>query len=173
MNNKIITNHLTNHYSDFVFQFLLNYGKELDPKIKILDVGCGHYRNLKLFQELGFENLFGIDRNASNNPLNVQVEFIQGDIQEGLPFDDKSFDVVLCNYVLMFIKPSKIDFTLRELTRVCNSYLLVETYPKKSSGEFYEDYSFKDIATHIKNNKNFKVLKKRVYYEKLLARRVE
>lgn len=171
MSNKNITNHLTKGYSDLVFSFLLKYGLELSLNCEVLDVGCGHYRNLKLFQDLGFKNLSGIDRNVSNNPLHININFTQGNIERGLPYKDRTFDVVLCNYVLMFIKPSKIKFVIDELLRVCNYYLLIETYPKKSKGTFYEDYNFEGILKYIKSKSNFEVLKEKSYYEKILIRR--
>lgn len=171
MNNKLITNHLTNHYSDHVFSFIKRYADELNTNQNILDVGCGHCRNLRLFQELGFNKLFGIDRNKTNNPLGVNFKFQLGDIQKGISYDDRSFDIVLCNHVLMFIKKDKIDYVLEEVLRVCNGYLVLETYPKKSSGVFYEDYSFKYIADYIESNTDFEVLQRRNYYEKLITRR--
>lgn len=170
--NKNITNHLTNGYSDFVFSFLLRNNKDLSLTNKILDVGCGHYRNLKLFEKLGFNNLSGVDRNVSNNPLKTNISFIQMDIEkELLPYENKNFKIVLCNYVLMFIKPERLNFVINELLRVCSCYLLIETYPKKSSGMFYENYDFKNIVKYIKNNNEFEVIQQRNYYEKLLIRR--
>lgn len=173
LSKKRIANNLTNGYSDLVFSFLKKYYKDLSLNDKVLDVGCGHYRNLKLFNELGFEELYGIDINTTNNPLKVDVNFIQKDIQEGLPYSDKSFQIVLCNYVLMFIKLENINFVLNELLRVCKNYLIIETYPKKSINSFQEKYDFKNIAEYIKNNKEFEIINQRNYYEKLLIRRKE
>jgi len=46
---KNINNHLRNHYSNYNLLFLKRYFSELNIKDnKILDVGTGHFRNLRL-----------------------------------------------------------------------------------------------------------------------------
>ena len=67
-------NHLRNHYSDYVFMFIKKYINEIDKSMYIGDIGAGHLRNLKLFEELGFNNLFAMDREATDNPLKVKLK---------------------------------------------------------------------------------------------------
>jgi len=106
---KNINNHLRNHYSNYNLLFLKRYFSELNIKYnKILDVETGHFRNLRLFYKMGFKNLWGIDKNIPE-PLackNFRVDFYRRDIENGLPYQDKTFDIVLCNYVLMLILPN-------------------------------------------------------------------
>lgn len=169
-----INNHLKNKYSSYVFSFIKKYHKELSiHDDKILDVGCGHARNLKLFEELGFKKLYGFDINKTDNPLHVNFEWTRGDVQEGLPYQDKSFDIVLCNYVLMFIAPDKLNFVIDELLRVTNKFLIIETYRylNNSKNTMYQDYSFQSIVEYIKNKSDFELLQVRNYYEKLLVKR--
>jgi hypothetical protein len=44
---EVMSNHLKNGYSNHIFKFISKFYEELDLKNSILDVGCGHYRNLK------------------------------------------------------------------------------------------------------------------------------
>lgn len=64
--------HLRNHYSDLVFQFVKENTDELFTGMSILDVGTGHMRNLKLFEMLGFKELYGLDLDYTDNPLAVK-----------------------------------------------------------------------------------------------------
>lgn len=173
---KMKVNHLRNHYSNFNLAFVKKYVNHLNIEMKIGDIGAGHLRNLKLFQELGFKNLYGVDREDTDNPLSVKVKkFIIQDIENGISFDDKFFDITLCNYVLMFINQSTIFYVLDELMRISNEFLVIETYPKKHNTKkttFYKDYDFSLIVEYIKSNDEFELLQVRNYYEKLIARRV-
>ena len=49
-------------------------------------------------------------------------KFINHDIEQGIPLSDKQFDIVLCNYVLMFIEPSKINKVVDDLMRVTRDF---------------------------------------------------
>lgn len=78
---------------------------------KIIDVGCGKGRNLVFFLQQGY-NVYGIDKNEESiNELKQMSKrlapklptdhFLVGNIEQ-LPFEEKSFDWVLCNAVLHF-----------------------------------------------------------------------
>lgn len=172
---KRINNHLRDGYSKFNLLFLKRYIQELNKKSKILDVGTGHYRNLKLFNEIGFNNLFAIDKNIPDPIHKIDVDLKIKNIENGLPYDTQKFDVVLCNFVLMFIDPLKINFVLDELMRVTNKFLVIETMPmmKGTKETEYKDYNFNEICKYIASNEDFEILQKRNYYEKLLIRRVQ
>ena len=165
--------HLRNHYSDLVFQFVKENTDELFTGMSILDVGTGHMRNLKLFEMLGFKELYALDLDPTDNPLAVKYKsFIQRDILQGLPFKDRAFDIVLCNYVLMFIDPKNMEFVVSELCRVAKDYLLIETSRRKdfnTKTSNYKNYRFEDIVALIPPG--FEVVKLRCYYEKLIVRR--
>ncbi|MEO2047139.1 MAG: class I SAM-dependent methyltransferase [Pirellulales bacterium] len=75
---------------------------------KILEVGCGDGRWLRLFNHWGAtpENLFGCDINTDRiakarqlNPA-IQVEEVSG---HGLPYEDEQFDIVLQSTVFTSI----------------------------------------------------------------------
>jgi len=174
---KNINNHLRNHYSNYNLLFLKRYFNQLNIKEnKILDVGTGHFRNLKLFYEVGFENLWGIDKNIPE-PLpykDFKTNFCKENIENGLPYEDKTFDVVLCNYVLMFISPTSLDFVLEELFRVSKGFIIIETLKahEKAKTTDIKPYDFKDIVNFFENKNDIEILDKKNYYEKLLVRRI-
>lgn len=176
MKRQMQINHLRNHYSDYVFMFIKNYIDLLNPNMKIGDIGAGHLRNLKLFEELGFSNLYAIDKELTDNPLEVNlIKFIQQDIELGISLPDKFFDITLCNYVLMFINPLKINCVLEELIRVSNDFLIIETNKqkyKKCKTTHFKEYDFMSIAKYIDNHCDFELLQVRKHYEKLIARRI-
>lgn len=173
----LINNHLKEGYSDYNLLFLKKYNSELKLNNKILDVGCGHYRNLYLFYKVGFKNLYGIDKltpDPSEKPKRFKVNFIKRDINKGLPYEDMEFDVVLCNFVLMFISPENLCNVLQELFRVTKMFCVIETqkpfYEAKNSEIM--DYNFKDIVTYIENHGEFEIIDKKNYKEKLMIRRI-
>lgn len=173
---KNINNHLRNHYSNYNLLFLKRYCDELNVKdTKILDVGTGHYRNLRLFYELGFKNLWGIDKNTPE-PLDckdLRINFCKRDIENGLPYRDKTFNIVLCNYVLMFISPGRLNFVLGELFRVSKEFLIIETFKHQEMAKTTDvkPYEFKDIINFFENRNDIEILDEKVYYEKLVIRR--
>jgi SAM-dependent methyltransferase len=74
-----------------------------------LDAGCGPGAlEMSYLAELGFE-MYGLDAVAENIEVarSLRPEFADmlrvADIQEPLPFDDASFEIVLCNAVIQHI----------------------------------------------------------------------
>lgn len=174
---KRINNHLRKGYSKYNLLFLKRYHSKLELDNKILDVGCGHYRNLRLFYEIGFKELYGVDKNVPEpifKDKRFKINFKMMDIEKGLPYENKYFDVVLCNYVLMFIYPNKLNFVLDELLRVTKRFCIIETLKpsyEALNGDI-KDYRFSDIVEYIKNNEEFEILDQKNYYERLTIRRV-
>lgn len=78
------------------------------PETKILDAGCGGGRNLKWFYQAGFE-IHGTDTNIEQvehckelYPTQKQ-NFIHCNVAE-MPYNENSFDHLICNAVLHFAK---------------------------------------------------------------------
>ena len=90
-----------------------------------LDAGCGPGSlEMSYLAELGFE-MYGLDAVAENIEVarGLRPEFAErlrvADIQEPLPFDDSSFEVVLCNAVIQHIpREVVLDRVLPEFARV-------------------------------------------------------
>jgi ubiquinone/menaquinone biosynthesis C-methylase UbiE len=86
----------------------------------VLDAGCGNGYLTRKMAETAKE-VTGIDlteklieiAKSKNNPPNVK--FLQGSVNE-LPFDDKTFDTILSNLVLMDVED--LDKTAKEFLRV-------------------------------------------------------
>src|SRR6056297_3772565 len=175
MKRKMKINHLKNHYSDYVLMFLKKHAKELTTQMKVGDIGGGHLRNLKLFEILEFKNLYALDREKTDNPLNVNLKkFVLQDLENGIPFQDRFFDITLCNFVLMFIEDSKIEYVLDELMRVTNVFLIIETNKKRHTVKnktFHKDYEFNHIVNYLKKNPDFEILQVKKSHEKIKIRR--
>ncbi|QSX05427.1 class I SAM-dependent methyltransferase [Sedimentibacter sp. zth1] len=114
---------LIHYYSDFIFFFLKRYYKELNNEMTVLDAGCGHGRNLKLLYSLGFKNITGIDivkrqnfKICNYHELDLAKDKIIG-----------KYDIVLCNFVLMFIDTKYQLSVIDKLINTTNKYLLIET----------------------------------------------
>lgn len=93
----------------------------------ILDVGCGEGFTLNRLKENGIgKKLEGIEYKKDAIELGKKtypdIKIKQGDIYK-LPYQDNSFDLVLCTEVLEHLdNPSK---ALKELIRVSNKYLVI------------------------------------------------
>ncbi len=106
---------------------------------KVLEVGCGTGRWLRLLKELGCEYA-GFD--YSSGMLAIAREGLDGDIREGsaeaLPWGDASFDCVqICNAFHHF--PEK-EAALREACRVTKpggAILLIGLDPHEASGKWF------------------------------------
>jgi ubiquinone/menaquinone biosynthesis C-methylase UbiE len=118
-------------------KFILNH-LDSDKKIKILDVGCGYGYILSQIRNLGYKNLLGVDlANQIKYPnISIQISNI-----EKLPFEDKSFDTVICSHTLEHV--INIRQTISELKRVAKKKLII-TIPRQK----YYKYTF-DLHIHF------------------------
>lgn len=94
----------------------------LNHHAEILDLGCGTGEMAELLSSHGYR-VKGIDINAEavarNRERGSGVEYVLGDITEGLPFEDASFDAVVISFVLVNIIPrSGRERLLLELSRI-------------------------------------------------------
>lgn len=99
-----------------------------NPKMKILDAGCGEGRNIVYFLKNNY-HVSGIDCNPgaiqmvqfvsrSLNPNHSKENFVVGNLEK-MPYEDHTFDVILCSAVLHFSKNHQhFDDMMREICRV-------------------------------------------------------
>ena len=105
----------------------------LKPEMKVLDLCCGQGRHSLELASKGFQSVTGFDysqflldtakkrlaeKRATNSAF-PDVTFVQGDAR-ALPFDDSTFDAVLClgNSFGYFTSPGDDRKVLREVARV-------------------------------------------------------
>jgi len=113
---------------------------QLKPGSAVLDAGCGNGRHLRALAKLPDLKIVGIDRNAQDvadalvalknmpDALSADYQVMQADIN-ALPFDDASFDCVICSEVLEHIPEH--EKALSELVRVLKpSGSLVVSVPR-------------------------------------------
>lgn len=98
----------------------------------LLEVGCGTGANLiKIREQYPDKTLAGIDVNVDmlNEAQNhLDSNLTKGDVC-GLPFEDNTYDVVLCDAVLLYITPKEIGTALSEIDRVANkAIILIERF---------------------------------------------
>ncbi|TEX99758.1 class I SAM-dependent methyltransferase [Campylobacter sp. US42a] len=118
---------------------------------KILDLGCGTGRHVKFLVENGFK-AFGVD--YSENGIKATQELLktynlQADLKvssvDNIPYEDKSFDGLLCYGVLYYNSKEVIEKAAKEIYRVLKqdsiAYIVVRNM---------DDYRYKN------NKKNSK-----------------
>ena len=120
---------------------LLERLKELAPGKRGLDAGCGAgARDVYSFWASGF-NIRGIDvieeniRMARELHPEIADRVTVADLAEPLPYDDASFDFVMCDAVIQHIAPEVVEgTTLPELARVIRKGGILQLMFKNGTG---------------------------------------
>ena len=112
-------------------EMITYYG--LNPKSKILDIGCGKgyllYEFIKLIPEI---KIFGLD--ISEYALNNCKDEISKSLKLGnatnLPYESNYFDLVISINTLHCLHSYELDSAIKEIERVgkYNKYICVESY---------------------------------------------
>jgi len=114
----------------YLIKNLKQSGIESCDKCKsiVLDIGCGNGRNSKYMQSLGFENIISLDMAGD-----FGIKCILG--VDKMPIADDSINIILCNYLLMFLSDRERINVIKEIKRISSSgcIILVELYPAKDS----------------------------------------
>lgn len=97
------------------------------PGVKILDVGCGDGVLGEMLIKQRQCRVFGIDwdaigvKEAQRRGVRARV----GDVDDGLPYKNDEFDIVISNGLLPFVK--RPDFVVGEILRIGKSAII--TFP--------------------------------------------
>lgn len=97
----------------------------------VIDIGCGNGRNLTALQGRGFkrEHMHGYDMCPSARDIRLMLG------RDSFPAIDGSTDLILANYVLMFLNDMELMQVFNEINRVAKpgALLVIELYPAKDS----------------------------------------
>ncbi len=99
----------------------------------LCDVGCGTGALLRRVREQSsetFTRMVGVDMIGPDKPIGSGIEFVSGWV-ENLPFEDKSFDTVVCTHVLEHILD--LRGAIAELRRIVRRRLIV-VVPREREG---------------------------------------
>ena len=111
--------------------------------LSILDVGGGHGQNIALVNALGHRLTILGSNESCNQVIKEKLDSGLAEFNVGtllaLPYDDKSFDVVICYRILSHM--DSWQALIGELTRVARHLVLVD-YPSKRSFNIISDLLF-------------------------------
>jgi tellurite methyltransferase len=105
----------------------------------VLDIGCGNGRNSRHMSKLGYEV-----ESLDMAPPDFGVKVILG--RGALPNPKKSYDVILANYVLMFLNQKERLRVMSQMHRASKpgTILVMEMYPAKDA----HPYNFENMVTY-------------------------
>tara|TARA_Y100000310_G_scaffold221576_1_gene223158 strand:+ start:14166 stop:14666 length:501 start_codon:yes stop_codon:yes gene_type:complete len=117
------------------------------PKYTKLNIGCGWNKTK------GFVN---IDKASETKP-DIIV-----DIEEGLPFDDNSFEYIYSHHCLEHVKPDNWKFVLNEISRVAKNKCILElilpfdNIGQRTNADHYRTFSWNSFDQFLENsNRNY------------------
>jgi SAM-dependent methyltransferase len=84
----------------------------LPPRAHVLDLGCGQIGLRALEPQLDITGVDMIDRPDYPGP------FVRADAADGLPFEEKEFDLVYCSSVIEHVPPKRREAFAAEVRRV-------------------------------------------------------
>lgn len=131
----------------------------------VLDVGCGTGALCSILHEMGL-TVTGIDpadkmlKIAKRQPENRIITFIQANVLDHLPFENKSFDVSIASYVAHGLQKNARKQMYAEMSRVTKSKVIIYDYNQKRAvltsiiewlerGDYFQ--FIKEAETEMKN----------------------
>ena len=107
---------------------------------KVLDIGCGNGRNSRYMMGLGY----------NVDPIDMAVDFGIKCILGENPLPNKKYDILLANYILMFLDEDTRYKVMEEMNSRAkkNAVLMIEMYPAKDAYE----YNFDSMVDYFLNN---------------------
>ena len=137
--------------------------EELDLTVydTILDVGCGTGALCSVLNEKG-SAVTGIDpagkmlKIAKSRPENQTITFIQANVLEKLPFENRSFDISIASYVAHGLQKDERKYMYTEMSRVTKSKVIIYDYNQKRTllTSIIEWLEHGDYFHFIKNAEN-------------------
>lgn len=128
------------------FNFQLGYFKKIQDKSKheldiskydsVLDIGCGTGALPKTLYHMGLK-VTGVDpssgmiRQARKKLKDLPIELLEIDPGEKLPFEDKSFDLVITSYVAHGLNSKERIELYEEMKRIAGEIVIIHDYNDK------------------------------------------
>lgn len=105
------------------------HAKNLSSQGHGLELCCGTGVVGRSFVRLGW-NMIGIDiTNAMVEETKKHFPAIQHNVEEGLPFDSKSFDAVVMRQAIFFFSPQKLLEEIKRVLKPNGKFILSQTVP--------------------------------------------
>ena len=129
--------------------YLKNNVKLFPATGKVLDIGCGNGRNSVHMKELGYEV----------TSLDMVGDFGVKTVLGKDPLPKGKFDIILANFVLMFLDEKERAFTLSQIEKKAKrgTVLMVEVYAAKDAYKCEID----DIVDHFQGWKRLRKSKEK------------
>lgn len=114
--------------------------KELDFSLykNIIDIGCGTGALSSVLHQRGMF-VTGIDpalkmlKIAQSKQKNKEINYIQANVLERLPFDDKSFDISIASYVAHGLNGHERKIMYNEMKRISKDLVIIYDYNENRS----------------------------------------
>ena len=143
-------------YREVLARFLPDWRQQ--GYASVLDVGCGTGALCSALNEAGL-SVIGVDPAekmlavAKGQPENQAIRFLQANALEGLPFDDKSFDLSIASYVAHGLQKNERMKLYAEMSRVTRGRVIIYDYNQNRSPltSFVEWLERGDYFRFIKN----------------------
>lgn len=107
-----------------------------------IDVGCGNGRNSRFLRRHHVGSVWSLDMAGDDHTMRTVLG------QDTFPVDDSAADLVLANYVFMFLDERERAQVYRQIRNAmaCRAVIVVELYPAKDS-----HFKTKQSLTRLKN----------------------
>lgn len=157
---RVGVNDITNIRHLYCVKKLLNIAESITPITTVLDCPCGSGRFSNLFTQYKLTCGDLSDRRLEAAKKLVHgndVRFLHCDIFQ-TPFEDSSFDFVLCAFVLQHFTKDQYPIVFQELSRITKSWLLITYNTDFSPLNFRRSYKTtltKDEFNKISNGAGF------------------
>ncbi len=103
----------------------------------IIDIGCGTGALCNVFYDKGLsvtgvDPAIGMIKTAKKKSTGKEIEFIEGDVLKGLPFEDKSFDVSISSFVAHGLNETDRKIMYDEMKRITKHLVVIYDYNEHS-----------------------------------------